>query len=245
MHTMNTFEILLLIARPAAGKSEVINYLKNTPLHQRVERFHIGKMAEIDDFPMLYTWFEEDGLLEEMGYPRLHTDADGYFLGNHLWNLLIERINLEYQKKLRDIDEFEPNYTAIIEFSRGKEHGGYASAFMHLSELILEKMVVLYLDVSWEESLRKNRKRFNPNRPDSILEHSLPDNKLKRLYKEIDWREVSASDPHYLQIKEKQVPYVVFENEDDVTTAQDEALGKRLEEKLSILWNLYNHRKQA
>ena len=237
-----TFDILTLLARPAAGKSEVINYLKNTPLEQRVEQFHIGKIVEIDDFPMLYTWFEEDALLEKMGYAHLHTDGDGYFLGNHLWNLLIERIGLEYQKKLRDIPGLDEEYSVIVEFSRGKEHGGYASAFDHLPAQMLEKMAVLYLDVSWEESLRKNRKRFNPNRPDSILEHSLPDAKLARLYQENDWKDVSAANPQYLSIQSKQVPYVVFENEDDVTTGQGEALGKRLQNKLSTLWEIYHRR---
>ncbi len=239
-----TFDILLLIARPAAGKSEVIHYLKNTPLTQRAERFHIGQIAEIDDFPMLYTWFEEDDLLEKMGYPRLHTDAGGYFLGNHLWDLLIERIGLEYQKKLRDIAGFSEEYTALVEFSRGKEHGGYANAFAHLPLPMVEKMAVLYLQVSWEESLRKNRKRFNPERPDSILEHSLPDDKLARLYQAIDWEEVSAPDPHYLSIQGKWVPYVVFENEDDVTTPQAGALGQRLQARLSTLWELYHDPKK-
>ncbi len=45
------FEILLLIARPGAGKSEVIDYLKRTPLEERKSRFHIGEFEEIDDFP--------------------------------------------------------------------------------------------------------------------------------------------------------------------------------------------------
>ena len=76
---MENFNILLLIARPAAGKSEVINYLKNTPVPERSSRFHIGEFEEIDDFPMLWTWFEEDALLEQMGHPRLHTTADGFF----------------------------------------------------------------------------------------------------------------------------------------------------------------------
>jgi hypothetical protein len=34
------------------------------------------------------------------------------------------------------------------------------------------------------------------------------------------------------------VPYVVFENEDDVTTARGEALGRRLEKVLGRLWML-------
>lgn len=234
-----TFDILLLIARPAAGKSEVIHYLKNTPLNERQQRFHIGKLEELDDFPMLWTWFEEDALLEQMGHPRLHTDADGYFLGNHLWDLLIERIGLDYQKKLRDVPGLAEEYTTLVEFSRGSEHGGYASAFKHISRQMAEKMAVLYLDVSWEESLRKNRKRFNPDKPDSILEHSLPDAKLERLYKEVDWSTFSAADPAYLSVQGLRVPYVVFDNSDDVTTRGGDALGQRLQGCLEKLWGLY------
>ncbi len=238
----NAFDILLLIARPAAGKSEVIAYLKNTQVEERLQRFHIGKFEEIDDFPMLWTWFEEDALLERMGYPRLHTDADGYFLGNHLWNLLIERIGLEYKKKLRDVPNFASDYTTIVEFSRGSEHGGYASAFEHLSKEMVERMAILYIDVSWEESLRKNRKRFNANKPDSILEHGLPDAKLERLYREVDWQQISAGDPDYLTIQGEKVPYVVFDNTDDVTTPRGEALGQRLESTLQKLWENYRSR---
>ena len=244
MSEKNIFDIILLIARPAAGKSEVIDYLKKTPLDERIQRFHVGKFEEIDDFPMLWTWFEEDQLLEEMGYPRLHTDHEGNFLNQYLWDLLIERIGLEYQKKLRDISNYDESFTTIIEFSRGKEHGGYQSAFSHLSPQILPKMAVLYIDVTWEESLRKNRKRFNPEKPDSILEHSLPDAKLERLYKEVDWDEVSRKDPQYLTIQNVRVPYVVFDNADDVTTQRGTALGERLEQTLKKLWIVYKANNQ-
>ncbi len=235
----NTFDVVLLLARPAAGKSEVIHYLKKTPLGERIKRFHVGELAEIDDFPMLWEWFEEDALLEKMGHPRLHTDAEGYFLEQYLWDVLIERMGLEYLKKRRDIAGFAENYTTLVEFSRGSEHGGYASAFNHLSPELLSHAAVLYVDVSWEESLRKNRKRANPDKPDSILEHSLPDKKLERLYKEVDWEQVSAADPKYLSIQGVKVPYVVFDNSDDVTTGQGEALGARLEQTLTKLWGIY------
>lgn len=239
MNKKDTFDILLLIARPAAGKSEVIDYLKKAPLDARKRRFHIGNLDEIDDFPMLWTWFEEDALLEKMGHPRLHTDHNGIFLHQYLWDLLIERIGLEYQKKLRDIPNYAETFTTLVEFSRGKEHGGYRSAFSHLTSQMLKKMAVLYIDVTWEESLRKNRKRFNPDKPDSILEHSLPDDRLERLYKEIDWSEVSRADPRFLTIQGIQVPYVVFDNSDDVTTQRGTALGERLERALGDLWRLY------
>jgi hypothetical protein len=239
MSGKDTFDVILLIARPAAGKSEVIDYLKTVRVAERIHRFHVGNFDEIDDFPMLWAWFEEDALLEKMRRPRLHTDPDGNFLYPYLWDMLIERIGLEYRKKLRDVSNYHESFTTIVEFSRGSEHGGYRSAFSHLPPQMLNQMAVLYIDVTWDESLRKNRRRFNPEKPDSILEHSLPDSKLERLYKDIDWNEVSSGDPHYLSIQGIRVPYAVFDNSDDVTTRRGAALGERLEQTLGKLWTLY------
>ncbi len=107
---------------------------------------------------------------------------------------------------------------------------------MHLSDAILQHCGVLYVNVPFEESLRKNRRRFNPQRPDSILEHALPDEKLERLYRHDDWPAFSAGDPTYLTICSRRVPYVVFENADDVTTDKPDQLAARLEKTLEQLW---------
>jgi len=232
---MQVFKILLLIARPAAGKSEVIHYLKQTPSEERMKKFHIGNFTEIDDFPMLWTWFEEDALLEKLGHPRLHTTPDGYFKYEYLWDLLIERINLEYQKQLRDGKED----TIIIEFSRGTEHGGFRRAFKHLSDDILRDLAILYIDVTWEESLRKNKRRFNPDRPDSILEHGLPDEKLEKLYRNSDWHEITQANSDSILIRDFSVPYITLDNHDDVTTLGGQKLGDRLKDTLTKLWTKY------
>jgi hypothetical protein len=207
-----TLPLIILLGRPASGKSEVIDFLKKLPDGERLRRYGLLPFEEIDDFPMLWTWFEEDALLEKvLGRPRMHTDADGYFLHQYQWDLLIERIGLEYDKKLRDADYHERR-SVIVEFSRGREHGGYASAFAHLSDRILERALIVYIDVPYEESLRKNRKRFNPARPDSILEHGLPDAKLERLYRDVDWHELAAASPTHIAIRGRRVPYVAFDN---------------------------------
>ncbi|RME42596.1 MAG: hypothetical protein D6791_17360 [Chloroflexi bacterium] len=238
----DTFDILFLIARPAAGKSEIIHFLKHVALQERRRRFHIGAFTELDDFPMIWTWFEEDALLEEMGKPRLHTDEQGLFLYPYLWHLLIRRLALEYKKLRRDEQDGEERKTAIVEFARGSEHGGFREAFAHFPEEMLRRGAVLYINVSWEESKRKNRRRFNPERPDSILEHSLPDWKLELLYRDSDWDEFSAGDPAYLAINGVRVPYAVFENEDDVTTGPSPELAPRLEAALELLWQRYLQR---
>lgn len=238
--TNETFDVLLLIARPAAGKSEIIDHLKKTRNDVRVQRYRIGDFDEIDDFPILWRWFEEDAILAKLGHPRLYTDEDGYFLHTYLWDLLIELISLDYAKKLRDDPDYHDKKTAIVEFARGSEHGGFARAFEHISPEMAKRMAILYIDVSWEESLRKNRARFNPDRPGSILEHGLPDEKMETLYRDVDWEEITANDPHFIEIQGVQVPYVVFENEDDVTTDRGPSLARRLQERLGQLWKLYN-----
>jgi hypothetical protein len=236
---MDTFDILLLIARPAAGKSEIIAHLKNMPIEKRIQQFHIGEYEELDDFPMLWTWFEEDAILTRLGHPRIHTDEEGNFLFDYQWDLLIERINLEYEKKIRDEQDYHSRKTLIIEFARGTSHGGFQRAFKHLSKTIASRLAILYLDVSWEESLRKNRARFNPDKPDSILEHGLSDAKMESLYKSSDWDKIIAGQPDAIQIQGIPVPYIIFENEDDVTSQGGEVLSSRLHDRLSKLYQKY------
>jgi hypothetical protein len=231
------FPLLLLAGRPASGKSEILEYLRRAPAAERRRRFHVGEPAVLDDFPLLWAWFEEDRLLAEMGHERLHTTPDGYFLGPHLWDLLVRRLGLEYDKLLEADPGLHERTTVLLEFSRGREHGGYARAFARLSEAVLRRLSVVYVRVSFRESLRKNRRRFNPRRPHSILEHALPDEKLERLYREDDWDQLAAG-PRFLELGGRRVPYAVFENEDDLTTAGGEPLGRRLEEVLGRLWAL-------
>jgi len=232
------FENVILIGRPAAGKSEVIDFLKKTPEDERRRRFHIGKFVELDDFPLLWQWFEQDAILEKiLKKPRMMTDKDGYFLHEYQWHLLIERLSLDYSKFLRDCKDSPDRPTALIEFARGSEHGGFKTAFQHLSDDILKAGVVLYIYVTWEESLYRNRRRFNPQRPDSILEHGLPDAKLARLYKESDWYDIASKNPDFIDIKGYRVPYAVFVNVPE-RTDDPAKIAPHLEEVTTKLWKL-------
>jgi hypothetical protein len=232
--------VIILNARPAAGKSEIIHFLRQLPDHVRQEQFHLGPLHIIDDFPMLWAWFEEDYFLETIfNRPHLYTDDKGFFLHEDLWHLLIHRLDLEYLKYRRD--NAEPT-SVIIEFSRGKQHGGYRAAYHHFSAELLAQAAALYVKVSWEESQRKNQARYNPDRPDSILEHGLSDDKMEQLYRYDDWDELSDGDHEYLEINGIKLPYVVFDNEDDVTTHPGKALEQRLKEALGQLWNRWNSR---
>ncbi|MFH1144129.1 MAG: hypothetical protein V1774_06265 [Candidatus Eisenbacteria bacterium] len=249
--SMEIFPIIILNGRPAAGKSEILDYLKKIPLAERAARFHVGDFEEFDDFPILWERFEDDDIYERHGKPRLISNTTfeyegrsypGYvFKDPFFWNFLIEKLNLFYAKRLRDVPDYHDRRTAIFEFARGTQHGGFAQAYRFLSDDVLDKANTIYIHVPWEESLRKNRRRRNPDKPDSILEHSLEDKKMEFLYKESEWNEFSAADPEYLLVKGHRVPYAVFENIPEKTD-RPEVLGAHLEEVCARLWKLGQRR---
>ena len=231
------FETIILIGRPAAGKSETIDFLKKTDEQTRAMRFHIGAFEEIDDFPFVWETFEIDDLLERLGQPRVFTTRDYYFTGDHLWNLFIGRINLEFRKKLARDPDFTKQQTAVVEFSRGGENG-FADAFGQLDDEILSRAGIVYINVSYEESARKNRRRFDPSRADSILYHSLPDEKMAFYYRTNDWEKLSGGKKTgRIRIRSFDVPFAVFDNEPEKTD-DPRKLGPALEEVFGRLWDL-------
>ncbi len=240
----DTFDVLILIGRPASGKSEIIDYLARLPDSTRRARFHIGHLEVFDDFPILWSWFEEDDILsKKFGLSRLHSDENYYFKFQELWHVLIERLSLDYAKKVRDDPSYHDHTTALVEFSRGSEHGGYGEAFQYVSNAILSRAGIIYVRVPFGEALRKNRRRFNPNKPDSILEHGLTDEKMQRLYGEDDWSMIAPGDSGRLGIRGQSVPYVVFSNEDDITTDKPNELAFRLDSVVGKLWEIYQARR--
>jgi len=166
---------------------------------------------------------------------------DGYSFKNPFyWNFLIAKLCFIYDKKLRGNPDYHKTTTAVFEFARGSQHGGWKEAYSYLSDDVLKKAGIMYINVPWEESLRKNRKRARPGKEDSILHHSLEDKKMEWMYKESDWEEISAKDPNYLSINNQKVPYTVFDNMPDKTTDLPPELGPYLEEVLGKLWNTKN-----
>ena len=223
------YPVIILVARPAAGKSEVIDYLKKTPLVERMERFNVAELAEFDDFLYIWEWFEEDDFLSQHGRERLHTRPDYYFKDEFAWHVCIQKINNAFAKWLYGEPDFLKRHTSLIEFARGGENG-FRDAFNFLSDDILRLARIIYIKVSYEESVRKNRRRARKGEEHSILYHSLPDDKMEYYYKVNDWEKLSGGKGEgILEIKGHRVPFAVFDNEPEKT--DDPAkLGPALEE---------------
>ena len=234
---MNHFPVIILTARPASGKSEVIHYLKNCDAATRKQRFHIAEFEEIDDFPYVWDSFVIDDILTKHGRERLLTDENYYFKDHFTWNLFIEKMNIAYAKKLAYEPNYHDNKTVIFEFARGGENG-IGEALSYVDDDILKKAGIFYLDVSYEESVRKNRARARVGQEDSILFHSLPDDKMEFYYKINDWKKLTKDDPEYITVKGIKVPYAVFKNEPDLTTAAGEPLGNALADTFDRLWGI-------
>jgi len=230
----NHFPVVIITGRPAAGKSEVIDYLKNCDTKERERRFHIAQFEELDDFVYVWETFEIDDILSRHRKPRLWTDSQYYFADPFIWNLYIERINLEYRKKLARDASYHDRMTTLIEFARGGEDGIH-EALRHLHEEVLSRAVLLYIRVSYEESVRKNRRRARKGMEDSILYHSLPDEKMEFYYRVNGWEELEAGDPHTIDVNGFRVPYAVFENEPE-KTIDPALLGPELERVTKKLW---------
>lgn len=234
----NNFDVIILIGRPAAGKSEVIDFLKKTPVAQRSERFHIGDFEEIDDFVYVWETFEIDDILTKNGKPRIWSDGKYWFKDHFIWNLYIERISLTYRKKVAADKNYHDKMTTLIEFARGGEKG-FAEAFSYLHEDLLKKACIVYIRVPYEESVRKNRRRARPGMEDSILYHSLPDEKMEHYYKTNDWEKLESIDPVFIEIKGIKVPYAVFENMPEKT--DDPAkISPELGRVTKLLWEKMN-----
>jgi hypothetical protein len=228
------FHTIILTARPAAGKSEVIDYLKKVGTDERRKRFHVGEIVEIDDFPYIWEKFEEDKILEQAGRPRLWTDERLYFKEEWAWDFFLLKMNHAFQKHLAAGDAGK---TVLFEFARGGANG-IRHALEVVSPDVLKRAGILYIKVSYEESVRKNRKRFKPELAHSILYHSLPDEKMEFYYKENDWDKLASGLAGTISPQGLSVPFSVLVNEPEVT--DDPAkLGPPLEEALNRLWQQY------
>ncbi len=224
---MEKLDVILLIGRPAAGKSETIDFLKHLTDTERLQDYHIAPFDELDDFVYVWQTFENDAIREHMGLGRRDTDQQLYFLDDRIWDFFIERIDLDYRKNLARDPSLLEHHTVLMEFARGGENC-YSNALEHFSDELLSRAAILYIDVSFEESLRKNRRRYRPDQADSILYHSLDDAKMERYYKTDDWMLLSGGqDEGYITVRDHSLPFAVFRNEPE-KTLDPELLGAAL-----------------
>ncbi len=90
-------EILLLLALPASGKSEVRRYLLHLPRDRRIEAFHVADNVQLDDFPYVHFLRRTDEELARLGQPRrFYEGPNDRFRVLTDWGLLLHLVNDDY-----------------------------------------------------------------------------------------------------------------------------------------------------
>jgi predicted kinase len=230
------FPILIITGRPAAGKSEVIDFLKKCDSILRLEKFHIANFEELDDFVYVWETFELDDLMTRFGKPRIWSDEKYWFKDQYIWDLYMDRMALDYKKKVLKDPAYHDKMTTLVEFARGGENAIH-HALTFLSDEMLSRASLVYIKVPYEESVRKNRRRARPGQEDSILYHSLPDEKMEFYYKTNDWEQLVAKDPNFIEVRGHKIPYCAFENMPE-KTMEPALIAPELERVMNKLWSL-------
>lgn len=228
---------LLLLGRPASGKSELIQFLQGISPEERATSYHLGTLRVVDDFPILWRLFLEDDLWERAGRGRLHSRRAGenYAVADDwVWSFLTLRLVEELAQRPAG-----PGETVVVEFARGGADG-YRKALELFPTSILREAALLYLDVPAEESWRRNLARYDRARRDGILTHSVPVEEMARTYAADDWPTLAPKPEGYLAVREIQVPYTTVPNVPEPLVPAD--FAHRFRPALAALWALHRAR---
>ena len=245
---MPTFDHIILNGRPGGGKSELIDFLKHTPVAERRARYHLGDFVELDDFVLLWEKFVEDDVWEALGEKRMwsRTVPGGYvqFEGDRLLEMFIAKLSRIVERDYMSKPEFYDDGSLFIEFARGVPDGGYRAAYELLSPAILTRSAILYVDVSFEESQARNEARYQEALAHSILAHRLPQESVERFSRHQDFEALSGGErTGYIEVKGVQVPFISMPNAPKLTERAD--LEARYLPTLQTLWQLYADRPGA
>jgi len=236
----DTFDHLYILGRPASGKSEFIDFMKKVRDAERSDRYHIGRFEELDDFVFLWEKFREDDIWEEVTGKRLFSSRyEGQYNMEdaRLFDFLIGKLNHEVLGRYLPSDEFYLNSTLFIEFSRGGE-SPYAAALAGFDPEVLSRAAILYIDVTREESFRRNEARYQEKLKHTVLAHKCPEPNMKRFYSEDDWKDLTGGKAAgYIEVKGLRVPFVSMNNEPESTDPK--VLGPRYGDALERLWELW------
>ncbi|MEK7330219.1 MAG: hypothetical protein AAB113_05390, partial [Candidatus Eisenbacteria bacterium] len=93
-----TLDVLLLLALPASGKSEVRRYLASLTPEQCRGDFHLGPTVQLDDYPYVHMMRRVSQELRRLGASGVFFDSDELPMKEPLdWGTLVELLNEDFE----------------------------------------------------------------------------------------------------------------------------------------------------
>ena len=91
-------DVLLLLALPASGKSEVRRYLASLTPEQCRTDFHMGPTVQLDDYPYVHMMRRVSQELRQAGMDGVFFDSDDLPMKEPLdWGTLVELLNEDFE----------------------------------------------------------------------------------------------------------------------------------------------------
>ena len=161
----NSFDIVLLVALPASGKSEVRNFMANLAPERLLREFHIGANLQLDDFPYVHMMRRIDNELEAMGESRIFYPGEEPFCDGRDWGTLCCLLNEDYHD-LINRNVCRPDSAAMLLFERIDRAGAQVGIAPRLG--LLPESLRSALASRLEEEARAMLEEKHAQYPDSF-----------------------------------------------------------------------------
>lgn len=236
------FEHLFVFGRPAGGKSEFIDFMKNCESAKRLNQFHIAPFDIIDDYLFIKEIAEHEDILEKLSFPvkrMMERTSDGIAVSDDIfWSYAPIKMNMVLEQKYLPNQKFYDEKTLLIEFSRGTDLWSYQKTLSELKPEGLKHGAIIYVKVTFEESLRRNEARYQEKLKHSILAHKCPEKIMYKYYKNDDWGKITENKSSgFLKMNGIEIPFVTMENEPEEKDLTK--IEKRYKTALDILHELW------
>jgi hypothetical protein len=154
-----TLDVLLLLALPASGKSEVRRYFASLTPEQCRDEMHMGATAQLDDYPYVHMMRRVSQELRKRGHDGVFFDSDDLPMKESRdWGTLIELINEDFDDlthRRRPAPESAANWL-LDRFDAARVKVGATPAFRTLPPAVRAELVTALENESHELLRDKN-----------------------------------------------------------------------------------------
>lgn len=138
----DVFNVLLLQALPASGKSEVRNFMANMDPEILRKEFHVGENLQLDDFPYVFFMRRIDQILESNNLPSLYYPGENPFIDGRDWGTLSHLLNEDYHDLINRNVVTPASYAQYMfdRIDRASLMAGLAPRISQLDENVRKKL---------------------------------------------------------------------------------------------------------